>query len=126
ASCHDSFIDRWKLDDAYAMAAIVADRPLNVHRCDKPTGRQASARFLFPALGDIDPKQPKPKRLEQLARLVTHADNGRFARTIANRVWQRLMGRGIVHPVDVMANPPWDADLLDYLGSYLAGQKYDL
>src|SRR5262245_8332463 len=28
ASCHDSFIDRWKLNDAYALAAIIADRPL--------------------------------------------------------------------------------------------------
>jgi hypothetical protein len=126
ASCHDSFIDRWKLDDAYAMAAVVADRPLEIHRCDKPTGRFASARFVFPELGAIDAKQSRPKRLEQLAGLVTHPDNGRFARTIANRIWQRLMGRGIVHPVDVMANRPWSEDLLDYLGVYLADQKYDL
>jgi hypothetical protein len=126
ASCHDSFIDRWKLDDAYAMAAVVADRPLEIHRCDKPTGRFANARFVFPELGTIDAKEPRPKRLEQLARLVTHPDNGRFARTIANRIWQRLIGRGIVHPVDVMANRPWSEDLLDYLGVYLADQKYDL
>src|SRR5262249_48169384 len=104
ASCHDSFIDRWKLDDAYALAAIVADRSLEIHRCDKPLGRFANARFIFPELGNIDAAQPRPKRLEQFAALVTHPDNGRFARTIANRVWQRLMGRGIVHPVDVMAN----------------------
>jgi mono/diheme cytochrome c family protein len=126
ASCHDSFIDRWKLDDAYSLAAVVADRPLQIHRCDKPIGQQASPRFVFPELGDIDAKQPKAKRLEQLARLVTHPDNGRFARTIANRLWQRLMGRGIVHPVDVMANRPWSEDLLDYLGVYLVDQNYDL
>jgi hypothetical protein len=126
ASCHDSFIDRWKLDDAYAMAAVVADRPLEIHRCDKPTGRFASARFVFPELGTIDAKQPRAKRLEELSKLVTHPDNGRFARTIANRMWQRLMGRGIVHPVDVMANRPWSEDLLDYLGVYLADQKFDL
>lgn len=126
ASCHDSFIDAWKLDDAYAMAAIVAERPLDIHRCDKPTGRQASARFLFPALGDVDPKQPKAKRLEQLARLVTHPDNGRFARTIVNRIWQRLLGRGIVHPVDVMGNRPWSEDLLDHLAVTFVEQKYDL
>jgi hypothetical protein len=126
ASCHDSFIDRRKLDDAYGMAAIIADRPLEIFRCDKPTGRKASAHFVFPDLGSIDATQPKAKRLEQLARLVTHPDNGRFTRTIANRFWQRLMGRGIVHPVDVMANRPWNDDLLDYLGVYLADQKYDL
>jgi hypothetical protein len=126
ASCHDSFIDGWKLDDAYSLAAVVADRPLEIHRCDKPTGRRAQARFLFPEVGAIDGKQPRDQRLEQLAKLVTGPDNGRFSRTIANRVWQRLMGRGIVHPVDVMANRPWSEDLLDYLAVYLADEGYDL
>ncbi len=126
ASCHDSFIDKWKLDDAYGMAAIIADAPLEIYRCDKATGRKASARFVFPELGTIDAAQPRAKRLEQLALLVTHPDNGRFTRTMANRLWQRFMGRGVVHPVDVMANQPWSEDLLDYLGAYLVDQKYDL
>jgi hypothetical protein len=126
ASCHDSFIDRWKLDDAYGLAAVIADEPLEIHRCDKPIGKQATPRFLWPELGEIDSSAPKPTRLEQMAALVTHADNGRFARTIANRIWQRLMGRGIVHPVDVMANRPWNEDLLDYLAVYLADHAYDL
>src|SRR5262245_38659908 len=38
ASCHDSFIDTWKLDDAYALAAVIADKQLGIYRCDKPTG----------------------------------------------------------------------------------------
>lgn len=126
ASCHDSFIDHWKLDDAYGMAAIIADKPLEVHRCDKATGTKATARFLFPDLGTIDAKQPKAKRLEQLAALVTHKDNGRFTRTAANRVWHRLMGRGLVHPVDAMGSPPWSEDLLDYLANYLADNGYDI
>jgi hypothetical protein len=125
ASCHDSFIDRWKLEDAYGMAAIIADKPPEIHRCDKPTGKMASPRFIFPELGDIDPKLPKAKRLEQLAGLITHPDNGRFTRTIVNRLWQRLLGRGIVHPVDVMANRPWNEDLLDYLAVDLAEHGYD-
>jgi hypothetical protein len=126
ASCHDSFIDTWKLDDAYSLAAVVADRPLAIHRCDKPTGRQARARFLWPELGTIDPTWSRAKRLEQLARLVTDPQNGRFQRTIVNRFWQRLFGRGIVHPVDVMANRPWSEDLLDYLATYLADHHYDV
>ncbi len=126
ASCHDSFIDAWKLDDAYGLAAVIADKPLAVHRCDKPTGATAGAKFLFPALGGIDAAAPKAKRLEQLAALVTHPDNGRFTRTMVNRVWHRLMGRGIVHPVDVMGNRPWSEDLLDYLAVYFAENNYDL
>ena len=126
ASCHDSFIDAWKLDDAYGLAAIIAEKPLEIHRCDKPTGKTAVPKFLFPELGTIDANAPKAKRLEQLAALVTHPDNGRFTRTIVNRLWHRLMGRGIVHPVDVMGGQPWSEDLLDYLAVYLVDNGYDL
>src|SRR5205085_10846929 len=59
ASCHDSFIDHWKLDDAYALAAVIAERPLEIHRCDKKTGKFAQPRFVFPELGAIDAKAPK-------------------------------------------------------------------
>jgi hypothetical protein len=126
ASCHDSFIDGWKLDDAYGLAAVVADEPLEIARCDKPTGKFAAPRFLWPKLGTIDPGTPRAERLKQLADLVTHPSNGRFARTVVNRYWQRLMGRGVVHPVDVMANEPWSEDLLDYLATYLVDHGYDL
>src|SRR5207247_150417 len=77
-------------------------------------------------LGTIDPALPKAKRLERLAELTTGPDDGRFTRTIANRIWQRLMGRGIVHPVDQMGEKPWSEDLLDYLANYLSDNGYDL
>ena len=67
ASCHDSFIDDWKLEDAYGLAAIIADKPLEIHRCDKAIGKKAQARFLWPELGSIDGKLPKAKRLEETA-----------------------------------------------------------
>jgi cytochrome c553 len=126
ASCHDSFIDHWKLDDAYGMAAIIADKPLAEHRCDKPTGKTAGPKFLFPELGTIDPELSTAKRLERLAELTTSPENGRFTRTIANRIWHRLMGHGIVHPVDQMGDKPWSEDLLDYLATYLSDNDYDL
>ena len=126
ASCHDSFIDRWKLEEAYGMAAIFSDTPLEIHRCDKPIGKKATASWLFPELGNVDPKAPKKVRLEQLAKLLTHPENGRFPRTMVNRFWQRLMGRGIVHPVDGMQNEPSHPDLLDYLAGDFAEHKYDL
>lgn len=126
ASCHDSFIDRWTLEESYGLAAIFATRPLEIHRCDKPIGKTAAAGWLFPELGQIDPAARQPERLKQLAALMTHPDNGRFSRTIVNRIWQRLMGRGIVHPVDAMQSEPWNADLLDYLAVNLSDQGYDL
>jgi hypothetical protein len=64
--------------------------------------------------------------LEQTARLLTSPENKRFARTIVNRLWQRLLGRGIVHPVDVMSNPAWSEELLQYLAQDLVEHGYDL
>jgi hypothetical protein len=126
ASCHDSFIDRWKLDEAFSVAAVYATQPLEIHRCDKPVGRKARAGWLFPELGQIDPDAPQPERLQQLASLLTHPENGRYTRTMVNRLWHRLMGRGIVHPVDAMQTEPWNADLLDYLACHLQDSGYDL
>lgn len=126
ASCHDSFIDRWKLDEAYGLAAIYASEPMEIHRCDKPIGRKSEAKWLFPELGTIDPAAPKEERLRQLAALMTHPDNGRFTRTIVNRLWYKLMGRGIVHPLDAMQSKPWNEDLLDALAMHLQDNKYDL
>ncbi len=126
ASCHDSFVDRWKLSEAYGLAAIYADEPLEMFRCDKPTGKTAVPGWLFPELGTVDASQPKAERLKQLAALITHPENGRTPRAISNRLWQRLMGRGIVHPVDAMQSPPWNEDLLDYLGAHLAENGHDL
>ncbi|MGN6543876.1 MAG: DUF1549 domain-containing protein, partial [Aureliella sp.] len=126
ASCHDSFIDRWKLDEAYGLAAIYATEPLEIHRCDKPIGRKAKASWLFPEIGQVDPDAPQPERLKQLAALMTHPENGRFTRTIVNRLWHRMLGRGIVHPTDAMQTEPWNADLLDWLASDFAEHGYDL
>ena len=126
ASCHDSFINDWKLADSYGLAAIISEEPLEVHRCDKPTGVTAKAKFLFPELGTIDADQPRDQRLKQFALLITSKENGRLTRTVVNRIWHRLMGRGIVQPVDVMDGEPWNADLLDYLAVDLADHGYDL
>ncbi len=126
ASCHDSFVDRWKLEESFGLAAIYATSKLELHRCDKPIGKTAKAAWLFPELGQVDAAAPQPERLKQLAVLMTHPENGRFTRTIVNRFWHRLMGRGIVHPTDAMQTEPWSHDLLDHLAAHLAENKYDL
>ena len=126
ASCHDSFVDRWKLRDAYGLAAIFAERPMELVRCDIPTGKAAVAAWPYPELGQVDGSKPRSERLAQLAALVTHPENGRFQRTIVNRLWHRLMGRGVVHPTDAMDTPPWNADLLDVLANRLVDANYDL
>lgn len=126
ASCHDSFIARWTLDDSYGLAAIYAEEPLEIHRCDKPIGRTAQAGWLFPETGDIDPKADRTTRLNRLAELMTDQQNGRFARTIVNRLWARLMGHGLVHPLDAMQTPPWNAEVLEFLAVDFVEHGYDL
>ena len=51
-----------------------------------------------------------------------------FTRTIANRIWAWLVGRGIIHePDDIRPdNPPANPELLAYLEQELVGAKYDL
>src|SRR5438093_7611615 len=126
ASCHDSFINDWTLADAYGLASIYSDTPLEMIRCDKPTGKFANVNFIYPELGDIDPKAEKPERLKQLADLVTSKKDGRLTRTIVNRLWARFMGRGLIEPTDEMDNPAWSQDLLDWLAADLADNGYDL
>jgi len=126
ASCHDSFISDWKLADAYAFANVFAKEPLEVHRCDKPTGKMAGTAFLFPELGRVDPEAERSVRLEQVARAMTHPKNGRLARTIVNRLWARFFGYGLVEPVDEMDNSPWSADLLDWLAVDLVDNDWNL
>jgi len=122
ASCHDSFVDRWTLRQTYDLAAVFAERPLELHRCDKATGTQAEGAWLFGELGQVDPRAPRQERLAQLAALVTHPGNGWLSRTLVNRLWHRLVGRGIVHPVDALRGRPWSAELLDHLaGELVAG-----
>ena len=51
-----------------------------------------------------------------------------LARSIANRVWAWLLGRGIIHePDDIREdNPPGNPELLAYLEKELVASRYDL
>ena len=126
ASCHNSFISDWKLEDAYAFANIFSDTTLIINRCDIPTGRKASTRMLWKELGTIDSSAKTPVKLQQLANNLVQPANGRLYRTLINRIWAQLMGRGIVAPVDMMDNEPWSQDLLDWLASNFTNSQYDI
>jgi hypothetical protein len=76
ASCHDSFISDWKLADSYAFANIFADTLLEINRCDKPTGKIAGTKMLFPELGEISVDASTEKRLRQLADFLVQPKDG--------------------------------------------------
>ncbi|MEI8369880.1 MAG: DUF1549 domain-containing protein [Planctomycetia bacterium] len=125
ASCHDSFVDRWKLQETYDLAAVMAPDTLELFRCDKATGTFASPGWPFKELGAIDGTKPPAERLEQLARLMTDPGNGWLSRNLVNRIWAKLMGRGLVHPVDSLRTRPWNEDLLDSLAADFVASGYD-
>ncbi|MEX0906513.1 MAG: DUF1549 domain-containing protein [Balneolaceae bacterium] len=125
ASCHNSFVSNWSLEEAYSLAAVFSDTLLAIERCDEPTGNFAEPGFLYSELGEVDKELPTDGRLNQLADIVTQNANGRLYRTIANRHWQRLMGKGLVEPVDEMDTKPWNQELLDWLAADLIDHDYD-
>ncbi|MFC4722277.1 DUF1549 domain-containing protein [Geojedonia litorea] len=114
ASCHNSFVSNLTLDQAYSFATVFSDTILELNRCDKPIGIMAKPNFLYPELGSVEGETVKD-RLLRLAEVMVQRDNGRLYRTITNRIWDRLMGRGIIEPLDEMDNAPWDANVLDWL-----------
>lgn len=126
ASCHDSFVNKWKLSDAYGLANAFSEKPMPLYRCDVATGDMAKTQFLWPELGSIDATATLEERRKQTAALVTSPDNGWFSRTIANRLWKTMMGRGLVEPLDSMDAEPWNAELLDMLSAELVEQDYDM
>jgi hypothetical protein len=127
ASCHDSFINKYKLKQSYALAAMFAETSdLELVRCDAKTGKHTGPEFLFPEVAVQPASDSLADRRKAAALSFTSPENGRFARTVVNRYWQRLFGRGLVANVDEMDAQPWDEDLLDWLASDFVAHNYDL
>ncbi|HYR57867.1 MAG TPA: DUF1553 domain-containing protein, partial [Chthoniobacteraceae bacterium] len=83
-------------------------------------------RFLYPELGALDPAAAKPARLQRFAEIITSPKDGRLSRTIVNRLWARLLGRGLVEPLDDMEKPAWNRELLDWLAEDFVAHGCDL
>ncbi len=63
----------------------------------------------------------------ELALQITSPFNTRFAKVMMNRLWKRLMGRGIVEPVHDWENAiPSNPRLLQFLADALIQSGYDL
>ncbi len=126
ASCHNSFTSNMTLNEAYGFAAVFSDTTLAIERCEVPTGDMAEPAFYYSELGEIDGSLSREERLEKLADILVDNNNGRLYRTIVNRFWARLMGRGLVEPTDEMDLEPWNQELLDWLAADLIDHDYDL
>ena len=149
AKCHNHPFERWTQDDYYGFSAVFArvkTKP-ETAGAGKPAANAQSAEVIlatregevtqprtnkvmkprFPGSGDQDVK-PGTDRREAFADWLTKPDNAFFAKSVVNRVWFHLMGKGIVDPVDDFreSNPSCNDELLEALAKDFAAHKYDL
>lgn len=83
-------------------------------------------RYCDEAVADELAENPDNPR-DRLAALITAPQNERFAQVMVNRLWQRMMGRGLVESVsDWEMSEPSHPELLRWLGHQLVATGYDL
>jgi hypothetical protein len=71
---------------------------------------------------------PKFSPLKTLSEQLPKADNAAFSKNIVNRLWFVMLGRGIVHPLDLhhVDNPPSHPELLDLLAKEFVAHQFDI
>ncbi|MCB1226382.1 MAG: DUF1549 domain-containing protein [Verrucomicrobiales bacterium] len=71
---------------------------------------------------------PGESRLAAFSRWMTSPENPRFTTVIANRMWRRLMGVGLIEPVDEITDStvPMVPELMTYLERLMVEKKYNL
>jgi hypothetical protein len=148
AKCHNHPFERWTQDDYYNLASFFArvrlrrdpdsappkqdrdfadivylDRGGEIHQ--PRTGRLVVPSFPGGIVAKIAPDQD---RREVLAQWLVAADNPFFAKSVVNRVWYHLFGKGIVDPVDDFrdSNPACNEALLEALTADFVKHRFDL
>jgi hypothetical protein len=139
AQCHNHPFARWKKQQFWEFAAFFSEvtspplDPNNPNYVPKPyvpgeiaiPGTDKAAKARYP-----DGKEAKftgRNARAALAEWMTAKDNPYFARAAVNRVWEYLMGTGLVEPLDEesVSNPPSHPEVLDLLARQFAANGYD-
>ncbi len=81
-----------------------------------------------PIFGESLGVENSDNKIEAYGQWLTSPENPRFTKVIANRMWKKIFGRGLVEPVDdwrddTQASIP---ELLDYLEELMVRVNYDL
>lgn len=144
AKCHNHPFERWTQDDYYGFAAFFSrvrqkkgplpDDEVIFTAKDGDVRQPRTGQVMKPkALGGPvfeDEKDPQKRsdRRTHLAAWLTGPENPFFARSLVNRVWFHLVGRGIVEPVDDFrdSNPACNDELLDGLTAQFVTSGFDL
>ncbi len=131
ANCHNHPFAQWTQEDYHGMAAIFArfDRSRFVSLKQQGavtnirTGESAIPRI--PGVRDFNAGEPA---LEKFADWLLDKHNPTLAKATVNRLWDGLMGRGLVAGVDDFreTNPPSHAQLLEELATDFSSNGYDI
>ncbi|MGF1579820.1 MAG: DUF1549 and DUF1553 domain-containing protein [Gemmataceae bacterium] len=132
ANCHNHPLDRWTQDDYHGLAAIFAKvesgRVVKINR----SGEVVHPRTLAPATARIPGEYFLDSAVKDgrkaLAEWLTKRENPYFAKAIVNRLWKRMMGRGLVESTDDFraTNPATHPRLLGKLAEDFAKNGYKL
>lgn len=138
AKCHHHPYEKWGQDDFYGLAAFFP-------RLQKKKGSGTDLRLFIADKGEVQHPQTKeivrPRVLlgesfdaaqetdprQRLADWLSVKENPFVARTLVNRVWAELLGRGLVEPIDDMrdTNPATNEPLLAALARDFVTHGFD-
>ena len=95
---------------------------------DVPTFAKGEEFALAPDKQTKSPGKLKFSPLAILAEQLPTASNTQFARNIVNRLWWQMLGRGLVHPLDLQhsKNPPSHPAVLELLATEFVAHKFDI
>ncbi len=153
ARCHDSPYHSTTQEDLYSLAAMLNRKRLAPPKTSRvpdaffegigrdsliqvtlKPGIQVEPKWPFASLTGVEDgknidsimNSPADTR-ERLAALITSSQNERFPKVIVNHVWNRLMGAGLVQPVnDWEGKTASHPELLEWLAAEFVMNDYDL
>lgn len=142
AQCHHHPFEKYGQDDYYGFAAFFAririkgsqefglfggERVVTAASAGEASNPRSGKR-MDPKPLDAEPVNHPLDRRIALAQWIASPDNKQFTRSVANRYWSYLMGRGLVEPVDDMraTNPPTNIPLMNALADHLAASGFNM
>lgn len=141
AQCHDAFFSHWKQNEFEGLAAFYGQVRTNLVGVEDKTSEDGEAiEYKVEDRKSLEQRvvpesvpfhaewlPSEGTRRERLAQWLTHPENRRFERAIANRVWALMFGRAWYEPVDDLPDPTDDShNVLDILGADFRAHGCDL
>jgi hypothetical protein len=153
AQCHDHPHTHWTRQEFWSFAALFAeyasrDGDSDAGNADTddsgtianaandgpamPPGLKIPDTDIFAPASFLDGGVPEAvqggSRRAALVRWLTARENRWFSQAIVNRVWEQLLGRGLIDPADDLeaAGPNDHAELLTLLAADFTAHNYDL